>query len=71
MTRTQAVNWAAYGSGRFMSEKGYWRMAQVLNSIITKKIIAQLGYISMSDYYLTICENYRTAVAFYFYSISI
>lgn len=39
------------------SRKGYWRMAQVLNSVITNKIIAKLGYISMLDYYLTVCEN--------------
>ena len=37
--------------------KGYWRMAQVLNSVITNKIIAKLGYTSMLDYYLTVCEN--------------
>ena len=39
------------------SRKGYWRMAQVLNSVITNKIIAKLGYTSMLDYYLTVCEN--------------
>ena len=39
------------------SRKGYWRMAQVLNHIFSKKIIARLGYTSMSDYYLTVCEN--------------
>jgi group II intron reverse transcriptase/maturase len=39
------------------SRKGYWRMAMVLNCAITNKIIARLGYISMSDYYLKICEN--------------
>ena len=38
-------------------QKGYWRMAQVLNSVIINKIIAKLGYISMLDYYLTVCEN--------------
>lgn len=37
--------------------KGYWRAAKVLNCVLTKKIIARLGYISMSDYYLKICEN--------------
>lgn len=41
------------------SRKGHWRMAQVLNTAITNKIIARLGYISMSDYYLKFCENYR------------
>ena len=39
------------------SRKGYWRMAQVLNQIFSKKIIARLGYTSMSDYYLAVCEN--------------
>ena len=39
------------------SRKGYWRMAKVLNQIVTKKIIAKLGYTSMLDYYLIICEN--------------
>ena len=39
------------------SRKGYWRMAQVLNSVITNKIIAKLGYTSMLDYYLIVCEN--------------
>ncbi len=37
--------------------KGYWRAAKVLNCVLTKKIIARLGYISMSDYYLKVCEN--------------
>jgi Retron-type reverse transcriptase len=37
--------------------KGYWRAAMMLNSVLTNKIIARLGYISMSDYYLKICEN--------------
>jgi len=37
--------------------KGYWRAAKMLNSALTNKIIARLGYISMSDYYLKICEN--------------
>jgi group II intron reverse transcriptase/maturase len=37
--------------------KGFWRAAKMLNSVLTNKIIARLGYISMSDYYLKICEN--------------
>jgi group II intron reverse transcriptase/maturase len=37
--------------------KGYWRAAQILNSALTNKLIARLGYISMSDYYLKVCEN--------------
>ena len=36
---------------------GYWRMAKVLNQIFSNKIIAKLGYTSMLDYYLTVCEN--------------
>jgi hypothetical protein len=39
------------------SRKGCWRMAFVLNCIITNELIARLGYISMSDYYLKVCEN--------------
>lgn len=39
------------------SRKGYWRMAKVLNQIFSNKIIAKLGYISMLDYYLVVCEN--------------
>ena len=39
------------------SRKGYWRMAQVLNQIFSIKIIAKLGYASMLDYYLIVCEN--------------
>ena len=39
------------------SRKGCWRMAQVLNQIFSNKIIAKLGYISMLDYYLVVCEN--------------
>ena len=39
------------------SRKGYWRMSKVLNQIFSKKIIAKLGYTSMLDYYLIICEN--------------
>lgn len=39
------------------SRKGYWRMAKVLNQIFSKKIIAKLGYTSMLDYYLVVCEN--------------
>lgn len=40
------------------SRKGYWRTAKMLSVALTNKIIARLGYISMSDYYLKICENY-------------
>jgi len=39
------------------SRKGCWRMAKVLSCALTNKIIARLGYISMSDYYLKVCEN--------------
>lgn len=37
--------------------KGTWRAALMLNSVLTKKEIASLGYLSMTDYYLKICEN--------------
>jgi len=39
------------------SRKGIWRTAGMLNVALTNKIIARLGYISMSDYYLKVCEN--------------
>ena len=39
------------------SRKGIWRMAKVLNQIFSKKIITKLGYTSMLDYYLIVCEN--------------
>ncbi len=39
------------------SRCGYWRMAEMLNTVITKSIIAKLGYTSMLNYYLTVCEN--------------
>jgi len=39
------------------SRKGYWRIGQVLSCALTNKIIVQLGYISMLDYYLKIHEN--------------
>ena len=37
--------------------KGIWRAALMLNSVLTKQEIANLGYISMTDYYLKVCEN--------------
>ncbi|RBP66750.1 group II intron reverse transcriptase/maturase [Alkalibaculum bacchi] len=37
--------------------KGIWRSAIMLNSVLTNKVIASLGYISMADYYLKICKN--------------
>jgi uncharacterized protein (DUF2132 family) len=37
--------------------KGIWRSAIMLNNVLTNKVIASLGYISMTDYYLKICEN--------------
>ena len=37
--------------------KGTWRAAIMLNSVLTNKEIASLGYMSMADYYLKICEN--------------
>lgn len=37
--------------------KGIWRLVIMLNSVLTNKVIASLGYMSMTDYYLKICEN--------------
>jgi RNA-directed DNA polymerase len=37
--------------------KGIWRSAIMLNSVFTNKVIVSLGYMSMTDYYLKICEN--------------
>ena len=37
--------------------KGIWRSAIMLNSVLTNKIIVNLGYMSMADYYLKTCEN--------------
>lgn len=39
------------------SRKGYWRMAQTLSCAITNKTLDRLGYMSMSAYYLKVCEN--------------
>ena len=40
------------------SRKGIWNTAQVLSTALTKQIIVRLGYVSMSDYYQKVCENY-------------
>ena len=37
--------------------KGVWRSAIMLNCVLTNKVIDSLGYVSMADYYLKICEN--------------
>ena len=37
--------------------KGIWRAAIMLNSVLTKKEIVNLGYTPMADYYLQVCEN--------------
>ena len=37
--------------------KGVWRSSIVLNSVLTNKEIANLGYISMVSYYLKVYEN--------------
>lgn len=37
--------------------KGIWRATIMLNSVLTNKEIANLGFISMTDYYLKVCEN--------------
>lgn len=33
------------------SRKRYWRMGQMLSVALTNKVIACLGYISVTDYY--------------------
>ena len=38
--------------------KGIWRSAIVLNRVLTNERIASLGYMSLTDYYLHVCENY-------------
>jgi len=37
--------------------KGIWRSTMMLNSVLTNKIIASFGYLTMTDYYLKVCEN--------------
>ena len=37
--------------------KGVWRSAIVLNSILTNKEIAKLGYLTLTGYYSKVCEN--------------
>ena len=39
------------------SRKGCWRMAEVLNTVLTNAIIAKLGYTSLFGYYLIVYEN--------------
>ena len=37
--------------------KGTWRAALMLNSLLTNKEIASLGFMTMTDYYLKVCLN--------------
>ena len=37
--------------------KGLWRSAIVLNAALTNKELANLGYMSLTGYYLQVCEN--------------
>ena len=39
------------------SRKGPWRAARMLNPVLTKEILTKLGYPSMLDQYLKVCEN--------------
>lgn len=39
------------------SRKGIWRSALILNTALTNKEIANLGYTSLASYYLQVCEN--------------
>ena len=37
--------------------KGTWRAAKMLNSVLTKEMLARLGYPSVLSQYLKVCEN--------------
>jgi hypothetical protein len=37
--------------------KGVWRSAFVLNSVLTKNVVANLGFMTMTDYYLKVRVN--------------
>ena len=37
--------------------KGIWRASMMLNSVLTNKEIANLGYLSMTDYYMKVRVN--------------
>lgn len=37
--------------------KGIWRATIMLNSVLTNKELANLGFITMAGYYLKVCEN--------------
>ena len=37
--------------------KGIWCSAMMLNCVLTNKEIANLGYLTMTDYFLKICKN--------------
>jgi len=39
------------------SRKGTWKMALMLNRVLTNNEITNLGYLTMSGYYKKICEN--------------
>jgi hypothetical protein len=37
--------------------KGTWRAAFMLNSVLTNKEVTNLGFMTMTDYYLKVCVN--------------
>ena len=39
------------------SRKGIWRSAMFLNKALTNKEMARMGYVSLTSYYLQVCEN--------------
>ena len=39
-----------------LSKRG-WRVAFILNNVLTNKEIARQGYISLTSYYAQVCEN--------------
>ncbi len=55
-TEPMAVN-AAEVHEMANCRKGIWKAALMLNSVLTNKEIARLGYMPMTDYYLRVREN--------------
>ena len=45
-----------YVFGKYWA-KGIWQSAFVLNQALTNQVIANLGYLSLTSYYLKVCEN--------------
>ena len=59
-TRYKMIKSITYRNGKYMIWLTAGRVSGVLplcNSVLTNKEIACLGYITMTDYYLKVCEN--------------